>query len=268
MTENKQINGDLAVSGDAAIGGGLNVQGKSILKGNVRIEGWLDADNLRTPCKGLFADLDALKAKYPSPVDGWFAFVGENFPANVYAVENNEWVQKGNSGSVIVEGEGGSVDISRLESNVDVLHSRYNALEPRVTDVEKNVAFVSDKASTNESAIESFKSLLKILPLPFDMISSISEDTPIAGQIYDGNDAKIIFNNMTGRFIAYSEKNSRFYMGAKVMHGYNDPDVPIDFTNNGVLASPYRIYINRQNGMFYKVVKEGASGSRHLYIIK
>ena len=262
MTENKQINGDLAVSGDATIGGGLNVQGKSTLKGNVRIEGWLDADNLRTPCKGLFADLVALQTAYPSPVDGWFAFVGNAFPADVYAVEDNEWVMKGKSGSVIVEG-GGSADISGLESNVNALQTSttelkasVNTLAGSVNDVKNDVATLSDEVSLNENKVSSIEALLKIMPLPFDVVGELPDDATIMNTGFAALNAKILFNTKTGCFVAYdSSVPPKYYTTASVLKGYEDPDNDTIFTQDGVPGSPYRIYINRQNGKFYKIVK-------------
>lgn len=95
MSNTTLIPGDFTVGRDAQVGGNSVTHGSAIVKRDMRVEGWLDAPNLVGACKGLFASGDALKASYPKPRPGWFAFVGDTFPADVYRVDNGEWAATG-----------------------------------------------------------------------------------------------------------------------------------------------------------------------------
>lgn len=48
--------------------------------------------------KGLFSNLQNLKAAFPAPVDGDWAYVGTSFPAQIYIVQDGEWVSSGGTG--------------------------------------------------------------------------------------------------------------------------------------------------------------------------
>lgn len=84
-----------------------------ILSHDLRVEGWLDAPNVRHPLKGLFRDEATLREQYPAPVKGWMALVGETLPANVYVVEKGQWVPTGKKGGQIV------IQIIDSEGNVN-----------------------------------------------------------------------------------------------------------------------------------------------------
>ena len=94
----KQIDGDVSVSRNAAIGGDVTVQGRSRFKGNVKIDGWLEAKNIKGAAKGLYTTVEKLKAAYPLPHDGWWALVGTSLPAPIYVADGGEWVPTGQSG--------------------------------------------------------------------------------------------------------------------------------------------------------------------------
>lgn len=63
--ESKHIDGDVSVGRNTAIGGDATVQGKTHLKGNVIVDGWLEAKNIKGVSKGLFTTIEKLKAAYP-----------------------------------------------------------------------------------------------------------------------------------------------------------------------------------------------------------
>ncbi|MCM1079088.1 MAG: hypothetical protein NC344_05605 [Bacteroidales bacterium] len=109
-----QIDGDVSVGRNVSMGGDATVQGKGHFKGNVRIDGWLEARNIKGENKGLFLTLDALKAAYPFPQKGWYALVGDSLPADVYVVQNDKWVSSG--------GKGGdpSLDLDSVYNKLDI----------------------------------------------------------------------------------------------------------------------------------------------------
>lgn len=95
-----QIDGDVSVGRDVAVGGKVTVQGRSHFKGNVKVEGWLDAKNIKGANKGIFTSVKKLKEAYPLPHDGWWAIVGTSLPGPIYVGDGGEWVATGESGGV------------------------------------------------------------------------------------------------------------------------------------------------------------------------
>lgn len=93
-----QIDGDVAVGRNVATGGDVTIQGKGHIKGDLKVDGWLDAPNIKQPCMGLFASADTLAEAYPHPRNGWWALVGDTLPAAVYRAWHGEWVSTGESG--------------------------------------------------------------------------------------------------------------------------------------------------------------------------
>ncbi len=98
MSDRNVIGQNVTATNDVAVGRNMRVQGNSTFAHNVRIDGVLDAPNLRGVCKGLFSSVDELQAAYPAPRAGWFALVGDTLPAPVYRVEQGQWVATGEQG--------------------------------------------------------------------------------------------------------------------------------------------------------------------------
>lgn len=92
----KIISGDVAIGRHVYTGGDANIAGSATIKGNVKVDGWLDAKNIKYANKGLFPTPDKLKEAYPEPKRGWYALVGETIPAPIYIVVDGEWVNSGN----------------------------------------------------------------------------------------------------------------------------------------------------------------------------
>ncbi len=92
----KIISGDVAIGRHVYTGGDANIAGSATIKGNVKVDGWFDAKNIKYANKGLFPTPDKLKEAYPEPKRGWYALVGETIPAPIYIVVDDEWVNSGN----------------------------------------------------------------------------------------------------------------------------------------------------------------------------
>mgnify|MGYP001146103773 CR=1 FL=1 len=73
-----EIEGDVAVGRHSTIGGNATVQGNTTVKKNLKVEGWLDAKNIKGPNKGIFLTAEKLREAYPLPHDGGWALVGNN----------------------------------------------------------------------------------------------------------------------------------------------------------------------------------------------
>ena len=105
--ESRQIDGDVSIGRNTAIGGDAIIQGKTHLKGNVRVDGWFEAKNIKGVCKGLYPTIEALKAAIPSPIVGDWAIVGDTIPGPIFRCETKGiWSATGETGG------GGSIDLT------------------------------------------------------------------------------------------------------------------------------------------------------------
>lgn len=128
-----QVDGDVSVGRNVAVGGGVTVQGRSQFKGSVKIEGWLDAKNIKGANKGIFTSIEKLKAAYPLPHDGWWAIVGKTLPGPIYVGDGGEWVATGE--------EGGNPTIENDEKNQTIveLQNDLRNLEANQQDANQNI---------------------------------------------------------------------------------------------------------------------------------
>lgn len=92
-----QIDGDVSVGRNVAIGGSTTVQGNSQLKGNVKVDGWLEAPNIKAANKGLFQTLEDAKKTYTEPENGWWIIVG-GLPGDIYVGKDGQWIPTGEKG--------------------------------------------------------------------------------------------------------------------------------------------------------------------------
>lgn len=65
---------------------------------DLRVDGWLEAPNIRGFLKGIFPTSEALCNAYPRPHTGWCALVGTALPADVYIAAEGTWHPSGGRG--------------------------------------------------------------------------------------------------------------------------------------------------------------------------
>ena len=103
-----ELQGDVSVGRHVDIGGNANVQGNTLIKKNLKVEGWLDAKNIKGANKGVFTTIDSLREAYPNGTlhDGSWAIVGGTLPGELWFVYGGQWVDSGKTaGSVTVDVE-------------------------------------------------------------------------------------------------------------------------------------------------------------------
>ncbi len=98
QTKNTALKGSLAVGRNVTVGGRADISGDARFAHDVRVEGWLDARNIRGAGVGFFESIDRLNEAYPEPRDGWYALVGTELPAKVYRAWNGKWTDTGKTG--------------------------------------------------------------------------------------------------------------------------------------------------------------------------
>ncbi|HIT83240.1 MAG TPA: hypothetical protein IAA99_03455, partial [Candidatus Avibacteroides faecavium] len=134
--KNESLQGSLSISRDLTVGGEMKIRGDALFDHDVVIKGWLKAANIVGECKGLFASENALKTAYPKPADGWYAFVGDTLPADVYRAEDGQWVNTGEKGGETnVHLDGIVSKIEAIEIAINDLGESITALTPATIDI-------------------------------------------------------------------------------------------------------------------------------------
>lgn len=121
-----QLHGDVSVGRNVAIGGRANVQGSATVHHNLRVDGWLDAKNVKCVNKGVFPTIDALLLRYPNGTlaDGCWAIVGGSLPGELWYVHDGVWTDSGKTaGEVTADVEQYLEDLENLSGDVDTLQS-------------------------------------------------------------------------------------------------------------------------------------------------
>lgn len=134
-----KIDGDATVGRNVAVGGDAIVQGNTHIKGRVRIDGWLEAENIKGFAKGLFSSAGDLSKAYPRPEDGWVAFVGPTLPAQIYLAKSGKWTGQtdieGNpimGGSISIDPSGVFSDLESLKQDVVQLTQKNSQQDEKI----------------------------------------------------------------------------------------------------------------------------------------
>lgn len=144
-----QIDGDVSLGRNVAIGGRAEISGSTRISHNLRVDGWLDAPNVKGALKGIYQTLSDLQASYPRPENGWVAGVGGSSPFACYIGKDGEWVATGGTISMEVDMDQYSQAVEDFRDKVNDLQGDVSALEGRVTTAERDIdALESGKANS------------------------------------------------------------------------------------------------------------------------
>lgn len=160
-----QIDGDVSVGRNVAVGGRVTVQGSSQFKGSVKIEGWLDAKNIKGANKGIFTSIEKLKAAYPLPHDGWWAIVGQSLPGPIYVGDGGEWVATGEVGGnptvdseqyneAVAELQG---DIALMKQDITDIEDKNKAQDTQLTSQGNNINAIQTQVNTVQATANEAK---------------------------------------------------------------------------------------------------------------
>ena len=146
--DNKDIQGSQTVSRHQTVGGNASVGGSMVIGHHLMVKGWLDAPNVKSPLKGLYATAEDLKRAYPRPLPGWFALVGDTLPADVWRSEHGEWVATGKSGGEF------NIYLDRVENDIEDLQEQTSDLKEGLDDLQEQTAKLGkdleEEAATRE----------------------------------------------------------------------------------------------------------------------
>lgn len=157
--KNTSLPRDLSVGHDATIGRQLDVKGSVSVGHSVKIDGWLDAPNIIGTDKGLFETEDALISAYPSPQEGWTAYVGTSFPAKLYIVKDGVWTDTDSTGGEpSVKSEYLEEAVEQMQKDIttynDNEEARVTAEADRVANEEARVTAETARATAETSREE------------------------------------------------------------------------------------------------------------------
>jgi hypothetical protein len=146
-----QIDGDVSVGRNVAIGGKADVAGSMTVGHNLKVEGWLEAANIKGVNKGVFLTVQELREAYPNPLDGWFAGVGSSTPFAAYVGKGGEWVATGGTVNVNVDMGAYTEGVSQLQDDINAVKASVSAnsanIESNKGGISKNASGISKNAS-------------------------------------------------------------------------------------------------------------------------
>ena len=190
------INGDVAVGRNVAAGGDLRVAGRAIIGHNLKVEGWLEAENIKDVNKGFFLSADELSETYPNPHDGWIAGVGASTPFTAYIGKGGEWTATGGTIEIAVDMSLYDKDIAALRdgkvdkedgkglSSNDFTDEEKARLERNTSDIETNTEAIKQNATDIASVVTDLATLTEgVKKNTSDITKNASDITSIVSDL-------------------------------------------------------------------------------------
>ena len=182
-----QIDGDVSVARNVAIGGKADIAGSVSIGHNLKVDGWLEAPNIKGANKGIFLTVQELREAYPVPHDGWMAGVGASTPFTAYVGKGGDWVATGGTIEVTVDMSQYTEGVAQLQEDINEVAARVQTAETNIAshtqqlttlgnqlnNVQKTANEAKSKADTNETIITS---LAKQMSTAAAALQSLSTD--------------------------------------------------------------------------------------------
>lgn len=135
----REIDGDATIGRNVVVGGNSTIRGMVTVGHNLKVEGWLEARNVKTPLKGLFKDEETLQRVYPHPQPGWWALVGDALPAALYVADCSG--KASNGPTWMATGR----EAGELTLELNCYDERLGAIEERMSAQETGLRDLSDE---------------------------------------------------------------------------------------------------------------------------
>lgn len=159
MKDDREITGNVSVGKSVVVGRNATIRGRMDVDHNLRVKGYLEAPNIKDCNKGMFASYEKLCETYPRAERGWWAFVGDCFPAKIYVWDGNVWKDTGQTGgdpqidfTPVIEFE---ERLDALEENVEGLTNRADSTDGRVEAVERSLSQLVERTDSAEERLAS-----------------------------------------------------------------------------------------------------------------
>ena len=149
--KNNNFDGDVSVGRNLATGGDANIQGSATIGHNLKVKGWLEADNIKDTCKGMFETVEKLRLAYPLPKDGWWALVGDSLPAKIYLAEAGEWnASGGTSGLPTLD----SQQLEEILGNFPAMQENVSNNKKAIDQTKENLSALQQQHTLDKSALD------------------------------------------------------------------------------------------------------------------
>ncbi|MBD5327928.1 MAG: hypothetical protein HDR99_05645 [Bacteroides sp.] len=152
----KKIDGDVAVVRNVSTGGDANIQGNARIGHDLVVEGWLEAKNIKSVNKGLFATVKNLRETYPQPHDGWFAGVSAT---EKEIADLGLTVQQGKALYRMYVGAGGDWVCEPINKLYEIVvdNTQVNNLQEEFDKVSSEVNTLKGKVDNQDTEIKNLK---------------------------------------------------------------------------------------------------------------
>ena len=180
-TKSTSLSGDLSLGRNLAVGGRADVQGSATVHHNLKVEGWLDAKNIKGANKGVFTTIEKLKEAYPNGTlpEGSWAIVGGTLPGELWYVSGGVWVDSGKTaGSVTVDVESYLEEIQSLSGEVSTLQDDVSDIQDKDKSQDNQITTISNIATANSNSITQLQTNLAT-----ETSERKSADTTLQGNI-------------------------------------------------------------------------------------
>lgn len=160
----KSYDGSVSVGRDAVVGGNVRVSGSQRVAHNLKVEGWLEAPNVKGAQLGLFLTAAQLNAAYPSPKPGqWALVLGQDasepetaacgcersFPAEIWMNQGGVWQNTGRSaGYIRIADKVAEAEIEALNERVDGQEAELGVLRTDLTGAQEAIDALDGSLST------------------------------------------------------------------------------------------------------------------------
>lgn len=153
-----EIEGDVAIGRHVTAGGNATIQGNTTVKKNLKVEGWLDARNIKGPNKGIFLDVTKLREAYPLPHDGWWALVGNTLPAPLYIADGGAWVATGESaGNPTIDSQQYNEAVAALDAELKALATDVSANKQSIDQIRTQIDTIGSSVNTLTTDVSGLK---------------------------------------------------------------------------------------------------------------
>lgn len=159
----KEIDGDVSIGRNVSAGGQATIRGSVTIGHNLKVDGWLDAPNIKCVNKGMYKTYAELCTVYPVPHSGWWAVVtDENTDKNgylgrIYLSKGSGWIAATTATGAPMYCPGPTVDnaaqtaiiealaveVTRVDGRVDEANLRIGAAETKLNKVQTDLHTVS-----------------------------------------------------------------------------------------------------------------------------
>ncbi len=160
----KQIDGDVSVGRNATLGGRARIAGSMSVGHNLKVDGWLEAPNIKSTNKGVFRTPEELTKAYPKPQTGWIAGVlkqsaepaeteGAETKAEfiVYVGYGGEWSSTGKTMEFSLDDYTLKTEVQELSEDLADTNEEVKNLKKTVNDPETGLVKWAGDLDNNQS---------------------------------------------------------------------------------------------------------------------